>query len=181
MSTPTLHGHLVTPPRSSGKVTKGAKGSIEIKKDTIKGRNQSLLSAKPVTKATKIEKKKEGEEGGEKDIEEVTYVQSELHRHVHFPSKEVPSEALMKVAKLIRDKCIIPEDILIDKVKYGPLAGISYEMRLLANYRSGKLEYRSTSSSAVRRSSRILNSAVPTPLCSECASEEHWRDRCKLL
>ena len=87
----------------------------------------------------------------------------------------------MKVAKLIREKCIIPDDFLIDKVKYGPLAGISYEMRLLANYRSGKLEYRSTSSSDVRRSSRILNSAVPTPLCSECASEEHWRDRCNLL
>jgi hypothetical protein len=181
MSTPTLHGHLVTPPRSSGKATKGAKGSVEIKK----GRNQSSLSKRPLTKATKVETKKDGEHDGKEDIEEVTYVQSELHRYVHFPSKEVPSEALMKVAKLIREKCIIPEDFLIDKVKYGPLAGISYEMRLLANYRSGKLEYRSSSSasssSAVRRSSRILNAAVPTPLCSECASEEHWRDRCNLL
>ena len=51
MSTPTLHGHLVTPPRPSGKATKGAKGVIEINKD-IKGRKQS------VTKATKVEKKK---------------------------------------------------------------------------------------------------------------------------
>jgi len=186
MSTPTLHGHLVTPPRPSGKASKCAKGVIEVNKD-IKGRKQSSLSIskKPVTKATKVERKKDGEDDGEKDVEEVTYVQSELHRHVHFPSKEVPSEALMKVAKLIREKCIIPDDFLIDKVKYGPLAGISYEMRLLANYRSGKLESRTSSSlssiSAVRRSSRILNAAVPTPLCSECASEEHWRDRCNLL
>lgn len=184
MSTPTLHGHLVTPPRSGGK-SKGAKGAIEKVKDISKGRKPSgLISKKSPSKVPKLDKEKE-DDNDDQDVKEVVHVQSELHKHVHFPSKDAPGDSLVKVSKIIRERCLIPEDFLIDKVKFGPLAGISYEMRLLANYRNGNLELRNTSSSSAsgsstRRSSRIITASLP-PLCSECASEEHWRDKCSLL
>jgi hypothetical protein len=188
MSTPTLHGHLVTPPRSGGK-SKGAKGVIEKSKgkDSGKGIKSGLITKRISSKVPKDFDNEKDNENADNDVEEVVHVQSELHKHVHFPSKDAVGESLLKVSKIIREKCIIPDDFLIDKVKFGPLAGISYEMRLLANYRSGKLELRSNNSSSSssmssssRRSSRILSAGI-TPLCSECASEDHWRDKCSLL
>ena len=157
MSTPNLHGHLVKAPKA------GASSKAKAAAPPSPAARKRALEADAAPRA-----------------------QEQLHARVAYLGKgSAASEALAKCAAIIERRCVVPDDFLLDKVRYGPLGGISFEQRLMANYRAGTLAPKAASAkgarSSPRTSPRISGPVDITALCSECAAETHWRETCPSL
>ena len=69
------------------------------------------------------------------------------------------------VIKHVQSHYIIPSDFEIEKVKFGPLSGTSYESRLLSAYRWDLLVLRPGKERTV--------------LCARCGGAGHWPSDCQ--
>ena len=87
-----------------------------------------------------------------------------MHYSAEGTTQLTPGQA--KVVAFVKANYVIPDDFELDKLRYGPLSGVSFEERLLAAYRWGKL--------GLKRGARV---GAP-PQCSACGGEGHWPTEC---
>jgi hypothetical protein len=154
-SSPTLP----TPSSSSSTTNKRQKGIASYLSPKKKGKSASIVT--PADSARKEAPKAPNDTRDE-------YVPIYIHKNLEYARKGQSanlSPQRLKVLQWIQEYYEIPKDIEQDRA-YGPLSGSSYEDRVIAAYRLGKL---------------TAAGAVATVICTACAELGHERDQCPTL
>lgn len=105
------------------------------------------------------------------EVAEEEFIPTYIHKNVEYIRKghaEKLSPRKRTIVQWIHEKYEIPNDIEHNR-NYGPLSGSSYEDRVIAAYRLGKLD-------AVGG-----DETIDTVICTTCAELGHERDQCPTL
>lgn len=93
-------------------------------------------------------------------------IQSKLQETVLYTREGVsaPSHTEARVLAHVRANYSIPDDFELDKVRFGPLSGLSYERRLITAYMAGALP--------------LLAGRAHVKMCRACGAEGHFPSDC---
>ncbi|CAN0145213.1 unnamed protein product [Scytosiphon promiscuus] len=97
------------------------------------------------------------------------YVQEAIHKEVQYSPEgkskhQVPANTL-KVFRFVEEAFVIPSDFEKDH-KFGPLSGMSHEVRVVSAFMAGQLEPRSEEAKA------------GVKMCLECGGKGHFPRHC---
>eukprot|EP00904_Undaria_pinnatifida_P012247 jgi/Undpi1/8152/HiC_scaffold_24.g10622.m1 len=94
------------------------------------------------------------------------HVQHAIHKEVQYSTegKAQVAENTLKVFKFVSKSFVIPSDFEKDH-KFGPLSGVSHEVRVVSAYMAGLLEARPGAATGVK-------------MCIECGNKGHFPRYC---
>ncbi|CAN0089056.1 unnamed protein product [Pylaiella littoralis] len=98
-----------------------------------------------------------------------SHVQEAIHKEVQYSREgtskdKVPKNTLV-VFRFVQEAFVIPDNIEKDR-KFGPLSGVSHEMRVVSAFMAGQLQPRSE------------EAKVGVKMCLECGKKGHFPRHC---
>eukprot|EP00752_Nemacystus_decipiens_P011353 g10087.t1 len=98
-----------------------------------------------------------------------THVQEAIHKEVQYSregkGKDAVPEKTLAVFRFVKDAFVIPNGFEKDH-KFGPLSGVSHEMRVVSAYMAGQLE------------ARTEEAKNGVKMCLECGNKGHFPRHC---